>query len=143
MRVLGIDIGLKRTGLAMSDERRLTVKILPNLIATNQAQALEKILSLIHEFAVTDVVIGRPEPRTTGSIAIASRADGFKKKLEDIIIAAKSDVKIYVWNEDMTSKRATEQLVLANVPQKKRRSLLDGASAAVLVEDFIAAMDRQ
>lgn len=138
MRALGIDIGLKRTGLALSDELGLTVRILPNLLAHSQKDAVEKILTLVRDFSVTTLVIGRPEPRTSGSIAIASRADSLKKKLDEVIVSEKLDVKVYVWDEAMSSKQAMSRLNEMAVPEKKRRALLDGASAAILLEDFLA-----
>jgi putative Holliday junction resolvase len=139
MRVLGIDIGLRRTGLAVSDATGIAIRILPNLYARDQKEAIEGILSLVNELNVEVVVIGRPERKTTGSRAIASRAEALKKKLEELFKTLERDVKIYLWDEAMTSKRAMASLLAANVPQKKRGMLLDGASAAVLVEDFLSS----
>jgi len=139
VRVLGVDIGLKRTGLAMSDERGLSVRILPNLYAKSQAQAIDQLVSIICESAVVVVVIGRPEPKTTGSIAIARRADALKAKLAEKLEVLDVKAEIILWDEAMTSKRAIKQLVEADVPKKKRKMLLDGASAAILVEDFLAS----
>ena len=139
MRVLGVDIGLKRTGLAISDELGISVKMLPNLSVKTQKLALEKILFLIKDFSVTVVVIGMPLPKTTGSIAIASRANALKHKLDEALSGLGLTVETHLVDETMTSKRAMTQLVASNVPQRKRRALLDGASAAILVEDFLTA----
>lgn len=137
MRVLGIDVGLKRTGLALSDETGTAIRFLPNLVAKNRALAIEKILCLVSEFSIRAIVIGRPEPKTPGSIAIASRADGLKKTLMDVLEAQGLQVELYLWNETLTSKKALAHLVDSDVPQKKRKALLDAASAAVLVEEFL------
>jgi putative holliday junction resolvase len=143
MRILGIDLGLKRTGLAMSDETGIAIRALPNLYAKSQLNALEKILSLVKEFTIEIIVIGCPEPKTTGSIAIASRAHTFKEKLEDILKSDDKPTLVVIRDEAMTSKRAMAQLVKADVPQKKRKLLLDGAAAALLVEDFLAERERK
>ena len=140
MRVLGIDVGIKRTGLALSDESGIAIRILPNLLAHSRKAALEKILSLVHEFEIGAIVIGCPEKKTTGSIAIASRAEGLKVALLAELAKTSPGVTVHLWGEEMTSKKAMTHLVSAKVPQKKRRAMLDGASAAVLVEEFIYFM---
>lgn len=137
MRVLGIDVGLKRTGLALSDETGTAIRYLPNLLAKSQKQAMEKILCLINEFSIKVIVIGSPEPKTTGSKAIASRASGLKNALDNVSKSQGLAVEIYLWNEASTSKQAMANLVRAQVPQKKRKSLLDAASAAILIEEFL------
>jgi putative Holliday junction resolvase len=137
MRVLGIDVGLKRTGLAVSDALGISVRMLPNLQANSQKAALEKIISLINELSVEAVVIGRPQANTVGSKAIFKRAEGLKLALEMQVVSLGLNTRIYLWDETQTSKKAMSNLVNAEVPLKKRRNLLDAASAAVIVEDFL------
>lgn len=137
MRVLGIDVGLKRTGLALSDELGISVRFLPNLQANRREDALEKIISLVNEYSIQAVVIGRPDPNTPGSMAIAKRADGLKLALDQAFMSRGLVVTTHLLDEAQTSKRAMRNLVAAQVPQKKRLTLLDAASAAILVEDFL------
>ncbi len=119
------------------------MRLLPNLQANSRQAALEKIISLINEFSVEAIVIGRPDPQTTGSIAIARRADGLKETLDQIISSLGLPITIYLCDETLTSRRAMATLVEAHVPQKKRRQMLDAASAAILVEDFLASRPRK
>lgn len=137
MRVLGIDVGLKRTGVALSDETGTAIRYLPNLHANSRAQALERILSLVHEFSVQAIVIGCPKPNTAASVAIASRAEGLKTALVDLFAEHSLAVEVHLWDEAQSSKRAIASLVQAGLPQKKRKILLDAASAAILVEEFL------
>lgn len=140
MRVLGIDIGLKRTGLAVSDEKGIAIRHLPNLVAHSRALALEKITALVRELAIKVIVIGQPEARTLGSKAISLRAVGFKQALKEALAKENLDVEIHLWNEEYTSKKAMANLVAAKVPQKNRKALLDSASAAILVEEFLSSL---
>ena len=139
MRVLGVDIGLKRTGLAISDETGIAIKLLPNLLAHSRAKALEKIMALIKEMSIEAVVIGCPKPATPGSKAIASRALGLKVALDEALLNANFLTKTFIWDESLTSKRASAQLIEAGIPKKKRALMLDAASAAILVEEFLHA----
>lgn len=137
MRVLGVDIGLKRTGLALSDETGSAIKLLPNLVARSRAQAVDKIVHLVLDFTIKVVVIGCPRPNTTGSKAIASRAAGLKEALEVCFHEQSLEVSVILWDEELTSKSASAKLVAAGVPKKKRTTMLDAASAAILVEEFL------
>lgn len=137
MRVLGIDVGLKRTGLALSDELGISVRLLPNLQANSRDAAIERIVTLVKDFSIKAIVIGRPDPNTAGSVAIARRAEGLKEALDQTFSSLGLVVTTHLWDEAHTSKRAMAHLVEANVPQKKRHNLLDAASAAILVEDFL------
>lgn len=145
MRILGIDLGLKRTGLALSDEMGLSVSILPNLQASSRAMAVDKLISLVSERQIKIIIIGRPEPRSDYSKAVAKRAEGLSFALAEKILALGLEVEIKLWDEAYSSKQAAAGLVLSGVAQKKRQKKLDGASAAVMVEDFlhsVVAKDR-
>jgi len=141
MRILGIDLGIKRTGLALSDELGLSVNIISNLYANSRAMAVDKIIELITEHDIKVILIGRPQAITEYSKAVAKRAEGLSFALEERILALGLDVKIKLWDEAYTSKRAMAYLVASGVPQKKRQQKLDGASAAVMVEDFLQSLD--
>lgn len=137
MRVLGIDIGLKRTGLAMSDELGISVSILPNLQARNRATALEKLLSLVNEFEIAVIVIGLPEARTEHSKAIVSRVLGLEQALKTLVQEQGLALRIALVDETLSSKRAAQSLAQSGVSQKQRKIKLDGAAAAIMVEHYL------
>lgn len=137
MRVLGVDLGLKRTGLALSDEKGISIKLLPNLLAHSRAKAIEKIIHLIKDFQVKAVVIGFPKPNTLGSKAIYTRAMGLSESLKISCAQENLNVAIFLWDEAMTSKQASRKLIEANIPLKKRSLMIDAAAAAVIVEEFL------
>ena len=126
MRILGIDLGLKRTGLALSDELGLCVSILPNLQAKSRSLAVDKLLKIINESSVKIIIIGRPEPRSEYSKAVAKRAEGLSFALAERILDLGLDVEIKLWDEAYSSKQAAQNLVLSGVAQKKRQQKLDG-----------------
>lgn len=137
MRVLGIDLGMKRTGLAMSDELGISVGILPNLHASNRAMAVDKIMAIALEHKVAVILIGRPEPRTDHSKALVIRVDGLIFALAEKALALGLELRVLAWDESYSSKRALENLVKSQVPKHKRKQKLDGAAAAIMVEDFL------
>lgn len=137
MRILGIDLGLKRTGLAQSDELGISVSILPNLLAKSRAMAVDKLIDMVLENNIKKILIGRPEPRSDYSKAVAKRAEGLSFALAEKVMSLGLEVEIKLWDESYSSKQAARGLFLSGVAQKKRQKKLDGASAAVMIEDFL------
>lgn len=142
MRVLGIDVGIKRTGLALSDELGLSVRLLPNLQANSRMAAITKIKSLIIDYSVKAVVIGMPEAKTEHSKAVASRVLGLKTELEKLVAEQGHQVEVILWDESYSSKTAAIQLSHSGVKKSARKAKLDGAAAAVLVEEFLSSQAR-
>ena len=138
-RALAIDIGLQRTGLAVSSELGLPIKLLPNLVSNSQKMAVSTLLEKIGELEVKTVVIGIPEERTVQSKTIASRARSLKNALDEALASHNMVVKVILFDESHTSRRASLSLVASGVRKKERKTKLDSASAAILLEDFLAS----
>jgi putative holliday junction resolvase len=109
------------------------VAILPNLQANSRKAAIDKLLLLIKNYDIKIILIGRPEARSNYSQAVIQRAEGLSSALEELAL----DIKIIFVDESYSSRRAAKALVERGVPKKKRQEKLDGASAAILVEDFL------
>jgi putative Holliday junction resolvase len=140
MRILGIDIGLKRTGLALSDELGLSVSLMPNLQAKSRDIAVSKLLELVKARNITTIIIGHPEPRSDYSKAVAKRAEGLSFALAEQALIMGLDLQIKLWDEAYSSKRAALLLVQSGVSKEKRKAKLDGAAAAIMVEDFLQSL---
>src|SRR6185437_4975290 len=102
MRVLGIDVGIKRTGLALSDAQGISVRILPNLVANNRALAVEKIIFLIKDFDIKAIVIGLPTGDSVHHKAVISRVLGLKEALLKALLEINFDVEIVLVDESYT-----------------------------------------
>ena len=139
MKVLGIDVGIKRTGMAISDELGLSVRMLPNLVAHSRALAVEKIMNLVSSEKVELVLIGQPEGRTDYSKAVISRVMGLKEALEKYIEEHQISARVKLWDVSYSSKKAAQILAHSGLKKKDRQLKLDSASAAVLVEDFLSS----
>jgi putative Holliday junction resolvase len=136
-RILGIDLGLKRTGLAISDEIGLTAKALPLHRPGNRDQDVAYILDLAKKNSVTCVVIGYallPHSKEEGFMA--RRAKGFAVALEKTAQQHKIDLEIHLVEEAFTSKEANIRLIELGMAPKERKLALDGEVARMLVLDF-------
>ncbi|MDA0712818.1 MAG: Holliday junction resolvase RuvX [bacterium] len=138
-RILGVDLGIQRTGLALSDERHITTRALPNLIPKSRIEDVEYLLDLCQNNDVDVVIIGYPlMPRSETEGSMAKRARGFADCLEKTAKERNIKIFIYLLNEILTSKEATMRLVQSGIKKKDRSKLVDGEAARIFIEDFLA-----
>ncbi|MDP2344566.1 MAG: Holliday junction resolvase RuvX [Deltaproteobacteria bacterium] len=137
-RVLGIDLGLQRTGLALSDELGLSTRGLPNLTPRSRAQDVAFLIELCRSEAVVDVVVGLPLMPSGDESPMSKRARGFAAALETAIAAEALAVSVHLIDERGSSKAAAARLVESEIKKSKRKELLDSEAARVLVEDLLA-----
>lgn len=134
-RVLGVDPGQARIGLALSDPLRVTAQPLPKLDCVGPKKDLNRIADLVRERNVTTVVIGLPLSLdgSDGPAAVASRemAEGLSRRLHG--------VEILLWDERLTTVVAERTMVAANVRRKKRRDNVDSVAAALILQNWLDA----
>lgn len=122
MRYLGIDFGLRKVGLAVSEgELASPWQILK---VKNFADALEKTAKIIEEEKFVKVIIGLPEGRMAENVKRFIRA------------LSKRDIDVESSDETLSSKRALEQMIGQNIPLKKRRSN-DTVAAAIILQNYL------
>ena len=139
-RVLGVDLGLKRTGLALSDEFRITIRALPNLMVKSRKEDIAFLVETIREWEVQHVVIGHPIlPQSEDEGPMAKRARGFAGALTDALSEADLPAQVHLIDERGSSQRAAERLVASGVRKKNRKAALDGEAARIMVEEFCLA----
>lgn len=142
-KVLAIDLGLKRTGMAISDELGLTARLLDNLEANSRQQAINKISQLVKDENIAVIVIGLPEALTDHSKAVAKRAHGLSELLKKHLDQEGISARIVLMDESYTSRRASLQLAQSGVKKKHRKAKLDSASAAVLLQDYLMMVSHE
>ncbi|MCC6636868.1 MAG: Holliday junction resolvase RuvX [Ignavibacteriaceae bacterium] len=131
-RILAIDYGTKRVGLALSDPMKILAS--PYETFENNKLLTSKILALIKEKHVEKIVIGYP-----------TNGDGSKTVLSDIIInfaaelSDQSGVACELVDERFSSSVASDRILQAVAKKSKRRdkSLVDKYAAAVILEDYL------
>ena len=135
-RVLGIDLGYRRIGIAMSDPQRLIAQALTTLHRKGSlAPILMEIISLIHEYEIQHVVIGWPL-RLNGKEGIQTR------RVDRFIEALKQRVSIEVdrWDERMSTIAAERALIEANMSRQGRKAVIDQVAATLILQGWL---DRQ
>jgi len=137
-RVLGVDLGLRRTGLAVSDELGISVRALDNLTPKSRANDIEYLMKLCQELGVAHIVIGYAmREEKEGPAPMAIRASRFSEALQIEIKKRQLSLKVHLIDESYSSKLAAKRLVLSDIPKKRRKEALDSEVARILVEDFL------
>jgi putative Holliday junction resolvase len=131
-RYLGVDLGTRRIGVALSDELGLTAQALPTLEPRTEDDAVDAIRALIDRHGVREVVVGLPK-NMNGTIGpAAEKALAFARRLEE-----SGDAKVTLWDERLTSRAAERLLIEADVRRAKRRRALDQMAAVLILQGFL------
>ena len=141
MRVLGIDLGMARTGLALSDELGLSTRPLPNLTPKSRKQDVDFLVELCATEGVEHVAVGLPlMPRSGDDGFMAKRARGFAAVLQDALRAVALPTLVHLVDERGSSSAAQRRLVESGIKKGRRAELIDSEAARVLVEELIARL---
>ena len=136
-RLLALDLGQKRVGLAVSDERCITVRPLKTVRRTNWKQLLRTVAETVTAFDAQALVIGLPL-RLDGTEGMA--ADGARALARNFGLSL--NVPVYLQDERLTSHEAEEELRAAGIAGDDLRARVDGESAAIILRDFIESVRR-
>ena len=137
-RYLGIDFGVRRIGVAVSDELGITAQPLPSLEPSSEQEALSVIQGLIDQHGVLEVVVGLPK-NMNGSIGPAAEAAlAFARRLEE-----GGTAKVTMWDERLTSRAAERLLIEADLSRAKRKRHVDQMAAVLILQGFLDRYHRQ
>lgn len=132
MRILAIDFGLKRIGLAVSDRLGITAQGLKTLKRMRMDDDLERLDKLAEEYEVARVILGHPLGHGGGETAMSRQVSGFAKKLR-----RRLKCPVELWDERLTSVQANRLLREAGASIAKRRKAADRVAATLLLESYL------
>src|SRR5437868_4259907 len=132
MRVLAIDHGTKRMGLAISDELGVIAQPLEFVLAEPFAGFLSRLKEVIQQKQVELLLVGMPR-NMDGSYGPAAL------KVQEFVAVLKESVAIPIktWDERLTSAQANRYLIQANVRRDKRKEKVDQTAAAILLQSYL------
>jgi putative Holliday junction resolvase len=136
-RVLGIDVGERRIGLAISDASRTLARPLTTVVVNGADEAVDRIAAIIERLSAEEdglgaVVVGLPM-RLDGS---ASSATPHVRAFIDAL-SARTTVSIATADERLTSHEADRRLAVGERDWRRRKQKLDAAAAAIILQDYL------
>lgn len=138
-RIVGIDYGLVRIGIALSDERKIIAT--PLMIVTAEKKNEETAHKLIktlkehaeeHHYIIDEIVIGLPLMMSGKKGMIADEVVGFVELMRQHI-----DIPITTWDERLTSVQADRSLREGSMSRKKRASFVDTVAACIILQNYL------
>lgn len=134
-RFLGIDFGLKRTGVAITDENNI---IASGLKTVSTDEVMSYIKKVVLEMNIGTIVLGEPKRLNMEDSHSSANVRLFKEALDKEF----PNIKIVMMDERFTSKMAMQSLVDGGVPKKKRRNkeLIDEVSATLILQSYLSSL---
>ncbi len=137
MRILALDHGTRRIGVAISDELKMIAQPLEFVPAEPFADFLTRLKELLRDKEVELVLVGMPR-NMDGSYGPAAL------KVQDFVAALKNavTVPIQTWDERLTSVQANRFLIQGNVRRDQRKQKVDKMAAAILLQSYLDSIAR-
>lgn len=132
MRIMALDVGTKRIGVALSDPLRITAQGLQTFHRTALAKDIKGLWDLIRTYEVSELVVGLPK-NMDGSI-------GFKaQEVQEFVdqLTINEDIKVTWVDERLTTVSAERTLLEADVSRAKRKNVIDMLAATIILQSYL------
>jgi putative Holliday junction resolvase len=137
-RLMGLDLGEKNIGVALSDTQRTVASPLLTRKRTKFSEDFTALRALAKEHAVGALVIGLPLNMNGTEGPAAQSARAFARNF-----AARSDLPLLLWDERLSTAAVTRTLLAADASRKRRAELVDKMAAAWMLQGALDALRRQ
>lgn len=137
MRIMGLDVGDKRIGIALSDLMGWTAQGLETLERINTKKDLQRLEEIVKENQVHKIVVGLPK-NMNGTLGPQSEkvqkfAEGLKKR---------TNLEIIYWDERLSTVAAERSLIQADVSRKKRKTVIDKVAATYILQNYLDSISK-
>jgi putative Holliday junction resolvase len=135
-RILGLDVGSKTIGMAVSDPLGFTAQGLTTIRRQNKRFDYAQLAAVIEKFTVTEIVVGYPL-RMSGAEGIQSE----KMQVFAAELRKKFNLPVHLWDERLTSSQANRLLRESELSIKKRGEAVDRMAAVLILQSWMEARD--
>jgi putative Holliday junction resolvase len=134
-RILALDLGKRRIGLALSDPFGLTAQGLPNLVRTRKRDDFAAMEDLIRQHEVALILMGNP----INMGGKEGRQSGWVREFADEL-TARTGLEVKLWDERLTSVEAGRVLRASGISIEKRAAAVDRLSAVILLQSYLDSL---
>jgi len=135
-RILGMDVGSKTIGLAVSDPLGITAQGLETIRRKNKRLDFERLEQVIREFHVTEIVVGYPLRLSGSEGPQAEKVRAFADQLRD-----QFKLPVHLWDERLSSAEANRLLRESEMSIKRRGEVVDRLAAVLILQSWMQARD--
>ena len=134
MKILGLDYGDRRIGVAISDAFGWTAQGLEVIERRREGDEFGRIDELVRENEVSEIVVGLPK-NMNGTVGPRGElCMEFAQKLRETL-----DLPVHLWDEGLSTGSAERTLVEADVSRKKRKKVVDKMAASLILQNYLDA----
>jgi putative Holliday junction resolvase len=131
-RILGLDVGDRRVGVAVSDELGLTAQPVLTLVRKNKRQDLSSLRRLVRKYGCNHVVVGNPLYMSGDVSPQALKAQALAQDLQ-----SETGIPVTLWDERLSTTEAHRHLDAAGHQPGKRRAVIDQVAAVLILQSFL------
>jgi len=131
-RVMGLDVGSKTIGVAVSDPLGITAQGLDTIRRRNKRQDFEELARLLREYNVREIVVGYPLRLSGSESAQSEKIRQFADELRH-----RFQLQVHLWDERLTSSQANRILREADLSIRKRSQAVDRMAAILILQSWM------
>ncbi|PIC72036.1 Holliday junction resolvase RuvX [Sporosarcina sp. P16b] len=134
MRTMGLDVGSKTVGIAISDSLGWTAQGIETIKIDEAVGSLgmKRVKQLTEEYEVTEFVVGYPKNMNNTIGPRGEASEQYAEKLRE-----KFGLPVILWDERLTTMAAERVLIEADVSRKKRKSVIDKMAAVMILQGYL------
>ena len=134
MRIMGLDVGTKTVGVAISDALGWTAQGIETVKIDEESgdYGIGRIKELVKEYAVEEFVVGYPKNMNNTVGPRGEASENYKRLLEENF-----EKKVHLWDERLTTMAAERMLIEADVSRKKRKKVIDKMAAVMILQGYL------
>lgn len=138
MKILGLDYGDRKIGVAISDAFGWTAQGLEVIVRRDDEEVLQRLGSIVREHGVEEIVLGMPK-NMNGSIGPRGElSKAFAETLKQTF-----GLPVHLWDERLSTVSAERTLLEADVSRKKRRQVVDKMAATIILQTYLDYQSRR
>jgi len=136
MRIMGLDIGTKNIGIAVSDETATIAQ--GREVLRRKGDAASRIGEIAAAYGAGKIIVGLPVNMDGTSGERARDSETFAERLREI-----TGLPVELWDERLSTKEAEDVMIQADISRKKRRRSLDKMAAQLILQSYLDSLDSQ
>ncbi|MFW6386485.1 MAG: Holliday junction resolvase RuvX [Bacillota bacterium] len=137
MRIMALDYGSKRIGVAVSDSLGMTAQGKGVITRSDLREDLKEIANYISEFDVEKIIVGMPRNMDGSHGSRAEKTQQFINFLRNNL-----ELPVETWDERLSSAEAERVLISGDVSRAKRKKVIDQVAAAIILQGYLDSKDR-
>ncbi|MDQ0090056.1 putative Holliday junction resolvase [Paenibacillus anaericanus] len=138
MKLMGLDYGDRRIGVAVSDDLGWTAQGVEVIDRQRESSELQRIAKLVEQYAVEEIVVGLPK-NMNGTIG--PRGEICMVFAEEL--RAELNLPVHLWDERLTTVSAQRTLIEADVSRKKRKGVVDKVAAVLILQNYMDSKSKK